>query len=271
MESEPILHLPNSALKEGDVHDLTLIGKILSDRVVNFTAINAILSTSWNLGNNVQIASLDTNIISCTFSYSEDRDRILDKGPWAIKGFVLNLLKWPPHLLLKELDFSPCEFWVQVHNLPLNKMNLHNAETIGALVGKVIRVHDPKLHTRVRRFIRIRIQVDTSKPLRPGCKIMRDDGHPSWVSFKYERLPDLCFNCGMLTHVVKACPSPRDTYKDPVFGHWMRTQSDTQSRAQPGRREAPVRVKGPVHQLLTLHASLHLFLATLEPINGYSP
>lgn len=104
------VNLTNTNDTEDDSHALTLVGKVLSDKKINFTAINAILSTSWDMGPNVQITALDQNVVSCSFTYLEDRDRILGMGPWAVKGFVLNLLRWPPHLHLDEINFSSVLF-----------------------------------------------------------------------------------------------------------------------------------------------------------------
>lgn len=86
------VNLTNTAPAEEDMHALTLVGKVLTEKTINFTAIQAILSTSWNLGPNLQIKALDNNVVSCMFKYSEDRDRIIGMGPWAAKGFVFNLL-----------------------------------------------------------------------------------------------------------------------------------------------------------------------------------
>lgn len=48
-----VLVLSNSENPEDAVHDSTLVGKILSDKIINFTAIKAILGSAWDLGSNV--------------------------------------------------------------------------------------------------------------------------------------------------------------------------------------------------------------------------
>jgi hypothetical protein len=51
-------------------------------------------------------------------------------------------------------------------------------------------------------------------------------GKDYWVTFKYERLPSFCFNCGRILHGVKGCPVKRsqrrhdDGPKD--WGVWLR-------------------------------------------------
>ena len=53
--------------------------------------------------------------------------------------------------------------------------------------------------------MRIRVLVDTSKPLCRGMKIYKEDGKVGWVRFKYERLLNLCYWYGLLTHNDKDC------------------------------------------------------------------
>ena len=54
-------------------------------------------------------------------------------------------------------------------------------------------------------FIRVRVLVDISQPLCRGRLITLEDGKVHWVSFKYERLPIICYWCGRLDHDEKDC------------------------------------------------------------------
>ena len=38
-----------------------------------------------------------------------------------------------------------------------------------------------------------------------GRKINMEDGEARWVHFKYERLPNFCYRCGLLEHDLKDC------------------------------------------------------------------
>lgn len=44
------------------------------------------------------------------------------------------------------------------------------------------------------------------------------EGKTSWVSFRYEKLPQFCFNCGHLVHDEKGCPVTRSTKLSSVDG-----------------------------------------------------
>lgn len=75
--------------------------------------------------------------------------------------------------------------------------------------------------------VRVRVILDISKPLCRGRKISLDGGNTGWVSFKYERLPSLCFWCGCLTHEERDCElwiasGGSLTRKDRKYGTWLR-------------------------------------------------
>ena len=54
-------------------------------------------------------------------------------------------------------------------------------------------------------FMRARVVIDVSLPLCRGRLISFNEGEEGWVSFKYERLPNICYWCGCLNHSDKDC------------------------------------------------------------------
>ncbi|CAH9109974.1 unnamed protein product [Cuscuta europaea] len=52
--------------------------------------------------------------------------------------------------------------------------------------------------------MRIRVCMDIRKPLKKGTTLKKGGiGH--WVDFKYEKLPNFCFICGIIDHSDKFC------------------------------------------------------------------
>ena len=54
-------------------------------------------------------------------------------------------------------------------------------------------------------FVRVRVRIDVSKPLSRGRRVVLDEGSETWVSFKYEKLSNFCYWCGLVTHDEKEC------------------------------------------------------------------
>ena len=116
------------------------------------------------------------------------------------------------------------------------------AVLIGESIGTVIKSADP-LEMRGGTFMRVRVRVDVSQPLCRGRKIELEDGTEGWVAFQYERLPNLCFCCGLLTHDDKDCEvwlksKGRLVMDDQQYGHWLRAP-----RFSMGERQS-IEVKG---------------------------
>ena len=75
--------------------------------------------------------------------------------------------------------------------------------------------------------VRVRVILDTSKPLCRGHQISLDGGNMGWVSFKYERLPTICFWGGCLTQGERDCEQwitseGSLTVEDRKYETWLR-------------------------------------------------
>ena len=75
--------------------------------------------------------------------------------------------------------------------------------------------------------MRVRVIVDISQPLCCGRVVTLDDSRELCVSFKYERLPNLYYWCGRLTHTdrdydwwIESEGSLTDVDKE--FGPWLK-------------------------------------------------
>lgn len=54
-------------------------------------------------------------------------------------------------------------------------------------------------------LLRIRVLIDIRKPFCTGFRNKKEKGGSTWVSLKYEKLPDLCFACGRVGHYSRNC------------------------------------------------------------------
>ena len=105
---------------------------------------------------------------------------------------------------MEELKFEKTRFWVQVHGLPYKFMNVKAAEKICEVVGNIVASTDPA-ETKGGNFMRIRVEMDVSLPLCCGQVVSMEKGKKSWINFKYERLPNICYWCGKMDHLNRDC------------------------------------------------------------------
>ncbi|KAL7239081.1 hypothetical protein ACSBR2_005057 [Camellia fascicularis] len=130
-----------------------------------------------------------------------------------------------------ELEFRWCPFWVQVHGLPVDKMTTSHGETIGNRIGRLIEVKARSEGLLLERsFLRLRVDVDVTKPLLQGFILHRrgalrveiDDVR---VLYKYEKLSEFCYNCRQIGHDNLSCKFvSREKGVNFRYGPSMRTE-----------------------------------------------
>ncbi|KAL0011343.1 hypothetical protein SO802_006451 [Lithocarpus litseifolius] len=101
------------------------------------------------------------------------------------------------------MKWSP--FWVQIFNLPLNYRTKEIGWAIGSKLGEVMEVDVSDVGVQWGRSLRVRVRLDVTKNLVRGKKIIVEGGECKWVNLKYERLPNFCYRCDLLSHALKDC------------------------------------------------------------------
>ena len=118
------------------------------------------------------------------------------------------------------------------------------AMEIGNKMGVVEDVERRRRSKEQNLFLRVRVALPISKPIRRGGFLMGLDGNRHWVDYKYERLSVFCHFCGILGHDLRHCPayyekSKRSTALAYQYGDWL--------RASNGRNRSPQRPRTSPH------------------------
>ncbi|KAL7171277.1 hypothetical protein ACSBR2_036010 [Camellia fascicularis] len=197
---------------------------------LNKQAVFHILHGAWKTRASFTISPWNDNLFLFTFVDSENRSWVLQKAPWSIMGHLLILQPLEVGLPVSEIQFNWCPFWVQIHGLLVEKMTKANEEIIGHKLGRLLCV---EAHCEglllYRNFLRIRVEIDVTKPLPRGFVLNRGVSPPvvgsnSWISFKYEKLSDFCFDCGRIGHERTVCKFvSRDEGRASGYGLGLRT------------------------------------------------
>lgn len=98
---------------------------------------------------------------------------------------------------------------------------------LGNNIGKFIEVDWQTRQSDQAKFIRVRVDLQLDKPLRRGGKVASVEGEKYWVSFRYERLPKFCFQCGRLGHDEKHCTELLAHQNPKQYGDWLRAQGSS--------------------------------------------
>lgn len=87
------------------------------------------------------------------------------------------------------------------------------------------------------KYLRLRLNIDISKPLCRGRVVSMAGNEKGWVDFRYERLPIFCFWCGKLDHDDRDYPLWIESKESLVieerqFGPWLRAELGRLQRPQ---------------------------------------
>lgn len=179
---------------------LSLFGRLLADRHQNMRALKSTLRSAWKMGSDLRIVDVGKNILQFKFNSKYQMEWVECNGPWNFDNNLLLLCRWTKELSVNNISFTHSPFWIQVWGLPFESMSEEVGRDLGSKIGEYIETDKRSWLSEQAKFMRIRVDLPINKPLRRGGNIINSDGEKYWVSFKYERLPCFCFQCGILGH-----------------------------------------------------------------------
>ena len=170
------------------------------------------------------------------------------RQPWSFNKSLLVLGNFAGHEKSEEVNLQWCPFWVQIHGLPLGLMTTKIATVLGESIGDVEEVDADGEKMAWGKFLRVRVAINISKPLKRGTRITIEGKGSMLVVFKYEKLPDFCYVCGCLDHQELECD---DVIRVKIeggkakreYGPWLGTESNEiltrRSEGQYARKSIP--------------------------------
>nr|POE86803.1 hypothetical protein CFP56_38719 [Quercus suber] len=107
-----------------------------------------------------------------TFEDELDAERVLLGAPWSFDKYLIALCRYETDQPIKEIQFDMAIFWVQVHDLPAQRMTIEAAEGICQSLGRVIHYSDED-EADGGEFMRVRVEIDITKPLSRGRRVRK--------------------------------------------------------------------------------------------------
>jgi len=152
-----------------------------------------------------------------------DHDRILLSNPWIFRNSWLVIKPWDRETDIRSLDFDHVSIWVQLWGLPNHCKTKQMGESLGALLGNVeaVKFHEyPGKH----RILKIKVAINVHYPIQTGIHVGNPTDGTTWIDFRYEKLPHICYNCGHIGHAENLCYNTTlETGNTIPLGPWIRS------------------------------------------------
>lgn len=178
----------------------TVVVKLLGRRI-EYRHLRSRLQSLWKPSGPFQLTDLKENCFLVRFKNDLDFQHALTGGPWVIFGHYLSVQAWTPSFKPREHTISEIVAWIRLPQLPARYYSKRIIRSIGNVVGDVIHIDYNTESGDRRKFARMAVSLDLTKPLVSKLQV---DGEMIYV--EYEGLPTICFHCGKYGHVQDSCP-----------------------------------------------------------------
>ncbi|KAH1108734.1 hypothetical protein J1N35_012502 [Gossypium stocksii] len=203
-EEDPMVVLGDDSA-DAHLYDLCLVGRVLTDSVVNFPSLRNTLADLWHPLKGVSITVLEDKRILFRFYCEIDLNRVLEGIPWFFNRYLIIFSRLMEGDDPNTVPLWETAFWIQIHSLPSGFMSDRTARQFGDFIGKFME-YDTNLVTRgVSKFMCIRVLIDVRLLLKRRKWINIGQNRFIYALFQYERLSLFCFLCGRLGHGENFC------------------------------------------------------------------
>ncbi|KAH0917150.1 hypothetical protein HID58_024810 [Brassica napus] len=147
-------------------------------------------------------------------------------------------------------------FWIQLQGIPLHLCTHQNLEAIGDRLGKVDKIDSAEG--------KIRVEIDSSKPLKFTRKLQTRKKEDINIKLHYEMLFKHCSTCGLMTHETQYCTMYQSSTQSQLTGRETvfdrvrpSTGGDVSSRVPSGSARVKDEIARPHKDGASSYARVH--------------
>jgi hypothetical protein len=201
----------------------SFLGKIITDKPIYVSSIQNGLESIWGAPAGLKVQEIGGKILQFFISDPADKERILLGNPWIFRNSWLVVKPWEREIDPHTIDFENVPIWIQLWGLPPHCKTKQMGVSIGALLGQV-EASEFYEYPGEKVIIKIKVALNIHNPITSGIHVGNPRDGTSWIDFRYEKLPQVCFNCGMIGHMDKLCKNQAlDLETLAPLGPWIRS------------------------------------------------
>ncbi|KAJ4827130.1 hypothetical protein Tsubulata_045687 [Turnera subulata] len=204
---------------------LSLIARVLGTKHVNPQAFSNLMGKIWNPRKGIEAEQLGRNLFLFHFFSKRDRQEVMEaETPWFFEKRIVVLKEVTGDEVLTQMELTEVPIWIQMHNIPWNQRTYTNVTNIAAKAGRFL-AFDDRGAQGWGKFVRARVLMHVEKSIRKSILIRSGMGEKVEVLYRYEGLPNFCYLCGKMDHLLKECEQrteDSDEEERTIYGEWLR-------------------------------------------------
>ena len=190
--------------KEKKKLEFVIAAKFFTCRSLNLEVVANTFRPLWRIRGNFELSNSGNNVLLIAFELEVDVEKVLQGESWAFDRHLVAIQRYGGSISIHKLHFEKSIFYVQIHNLLFSLLTIEAILNIGETLGFVTIPKDSG-QMKGGSFMKVRVEVDITKPLCRGRKISWDQDYKGWATFMYDRLSNICNWSGHVSHNDKEC------------------------------------------------------------------
>ena len=115
--------------EEGDHYYLA--ARFMTNRVLNLESMVWTFTPLWRAESGFTARDLGANMVVFIFENESDLERVVQLEPWSYEKYLVFFQRVEADTSRTEMECRWCSLWVQIHNLPVRRMNHEYASALG--------------------------------------------------------------------------------------------------------------------------------------------
>ncbi|KAF4349050.1 hypothetical protein F8388_008797 [Cannabis sativa] len=210
----------------------TVVGRFFAKRGVSLGTLRRALSGMWKLTPGWCLQEPSPKTFVCRLNSTKEVKAVLENGPWNPCGGFLLVSALPENGDWKSANMEALDIWVKAHGVPLPFMTEERIANMASRMGTLLQANKVRRNGILAHdYLRFQVRINVKFSILAGVSLTDDRKKKWWCHLKYERLPILCFKCGVIGHDEAVCSgrkrmvSVQDGRSVPLFGPWLRDGS----------------------------------------------
>ncbi|WCJ27078.1 hypothetical protein M5689_008853 [Euphorbia peplus] len=178
--------------------------RLLTRKPLNLRVLHGALSGMWKIVDDFKLEETGKGTFMCIFHTLRDKAWVMQNGPWQFDRQLILMYEIQGFEQPSEIEINHCWFWVRIYDLPLDRRDECSIYKVAKKIGRVCAIQEEDIGT-LGSSVRVRVEVDINKQLVRGTYIRNSAKKACWVYFRCEKLPNFCYLCGFIGHVMDDC------------------------------------------------------------------